>query len=69
MREKGIRPGPPPPPPCFLEVLILGGLEGEIAEVLILVGLKSLTMSAIRERHDFLEVLILKGVRSFISAP
>jgi len=32
-----------------LEVLILGGLNGEIAEVLILVGLKSLAMSAIRE--------------------
>jgi hypothetical protein len=28
-------------PPCFLEVLILEGLKREIAEVLILVDLKS----------------------------
>jgi hypothetical protein len=57
------------PPPCFLEVLILDGLKRKIAEVLILVGLKSFVMNAIQNRRDFLEVLILKGLRWFISPP
>jgi hypothetical protein len=58
-----------PPPTPFLEVLIPGELNREIAEVLILVDLKSFGMSAIRNRLDFLEVLILKGVRGSISPP
>jgi hypothetical protein len=52
-----------------LEVLIPGGLKREIAEVLILVGLKLFKMNAIREWRDFLEVLILKGLSCLISAP
>jgi len=50
-------------------VLILDGLKRKIAEVLILVGLKSFVMNAIQNRRDFLEVLILKGLRWFISPP
>jgi hypothetical protein len=50
----------PPPLPCFLEVLILGDLEREISEVLILIGLKSFRMNTIR---GVLEVLIIKGLK------
>jgi hypothetical protein len=56
-----------------LEVLILGGLEREISEVLILEGLKSFRMKKIQGslevlileglKFDFSEVLILGGLR------
>ena len=61
--------GAPLPPPLFLEVLILGDLKRKNTEVLILVELKSFGMNAILERHDLLEVLILKGLRGLISPP
>ena len=56
-----------PHPPVFLEVLILEWLKRRITEVLILVDLKLFIMNAIQKRRDFLEVLILKGVRGVIS--
>jgi hypothetical protein len=55
------------PPACFLEVLILGDFECKIVEVLILEELKSFAMNAIQNARKFLEVLILKGVKSDLS--
>ena len=52
-----------PPPPTFLEVRILKGLRSEIAEVFILVDLKSFVFSTGRA---VLEVFILIGLKSFV---
>jgi hypothetical protein len=54
----------PSPLPCFLEVLILEGLQRDFSEVLILEGLKSFRMSTMQ---GVLEVLILKGLKNDFS--
>ena len=58
-----------PPPPVFLEVLILDDLKSKFTEVLILKDFNSRLMSEIRNVQEFLEVLILKGLKWHISPP
>jgi hypothetical protein len=50
----------PSPLPCFLEVLILGELQRDFSEVLILEDFKS---NAENEIRGVLEVLILEGLK------
>jgi len=69
LRRKMARPSPLP---CFLEVLIPGGLEGNFSEVLILGDFKPFMENEIRRilevlipeglKVDFSEVLILEGL-------
>ena len=68
------KPGGTHPIPCFLEVLILGGLERNFSEVLILEELKSFRMNVLRGLLEvlipgklqtrFSEVLILEGLEA-----
>jgi hypothetical protein len=58
-----------PPPPVFLEVLILDGLKSKFTEVLIIGDFKWPRMSEMQNVQEFLEVLILKGLRLGISPP
>jgi hypothetical protein len=50
----------PSPLPCFLEVLIIVGLERDFLEVLIIKDFKSIGENKIR---GVLEVLIIKGLK------
>jgi len=58
--ENGENPADPSPLPCFLEVLILEGLERDFSEVLILGDFKPIAENEIR---GVLEVLILEGLK------
>jgi hypothetical protein len=55
------------PLPCFLEVLIPGDFKPFFVEVLIVGDFKLLVMSVIRNVQEFLEVLILKGLKCDLS--
>jgi hypothetical protein len=57
-----------PPTPIFLEVLILGSLKSKFAEVLIIVDFNWPLMSEIQNAHEFLEVLILNGLKYQLSS-